>query len=46
MEKMGACCTLMTGSGSSLFAIFEEFPEELFENFHDRFIFTSPLQST
>ncbi len=46
MEKMGACCALMTGSGSTLFAIFEEFPKDLFENYHDRFIFTSPLQPT
>lgn len=43
MRKMGACCALMTGSGSSLFAIFEEFPIELYKNNHDKFIFTSPV---
>jgi len=41
MKNKGACCSLMTGSGSSMFAIFEEFPFELYQSYHDKFIFTA-----
>ena len=43
MKKFGACGSLMTGSGSALFAIFEEFPEKLYADYVEKFIFTSVL---
>ena len=41
MERYGACGSLMTGSGSALFAIFEEFPQQLYWDYGDKFIFTT-----
>ena len=43
VKKYGACGSLMTGSGSALFAIFEEFPEKLYADYGEKFIFTSVL---
>ncbi len=43
MKKYGACGSLMTGSGSALFAIFEEFPGKLYADYGEKFIFTSVL---
>ena len=41
VEKYGACGSLMTGSGSALFAIFREFPRQLYRDYGDKFIFTT-----